>query len=68
MKRQQERTVRRIEDILSKAKELHLPGKRQLQQSASEIEGIIVDVAETEVERPKKNRKVTIARNKSAIR
>jgi len=39
-----------------------------MQQSASEIEVIIVDVAETEVERPKKNRKVTIAGNKSAIR
>ena len=62
------RTVKRIEDILSKVEEFHLPGQRQLQKSASEIEVIIVDVAETEVERPKKNRKVTIAGNKSAIR
>lgn len=60
------RTVKRIEDILSKADELHLPGKRQLQQSSSEIEVIIVDVAETEIERPKKNRNVTIAENRSA--
>src|SRR4028119_2140385 len=62
------RTVKRIEDILSKADDFHLPGQRQLQQSSSEIEVIIVDVAETEIERPKKNRKVTIAGNKSAIR
>ena len=60
--------MKRIEDILSKAEEFHLPGKRQLQQSSSEIEVIIVDVTETEVEQPKKNRKATIAGNKSAIR
>ena len=48
------RTVKRIEDILSKSREFHLPGKRQLQQSVSEIEVIIVDVAETEIERKKK--------------
>ena len=61
------RTVKRIEDILSKADEFHLPGQRQLQQLESEIEVIIVDVAETEIERPKKNRNTTIAGNKSAI-
>jgi len=62
------RTVKRIEDILSKAEEFHLPGQRQLQQSEPEIEVIVVDVAETEIERPKKNRKATIAGNRSAIR
>lgn len=61
------RTVKRIEDILVKADEFHLPGKRQLQQAETEIEVIIVDVAETEVERPKKNRNVIIAGNKSVI-
>lgn len=61
------RTVKRIEDILSKADEFHLPGQRQLQQSESEIEVIVVDVAETEIERPKKNRNATIAGNRSAI-
>jgi hypothetical protein len=48
------RTVKRIEDILVKASEFRLPGKRQLQQSGTEIEVIVVDVAETEIERPKK--------------
>lgn len=61
------RTVKRIEDILSKAEEFHIPGKRQLQKSDLEIEVIVVDVAETEIERPQKNRNVTIAANKSAI-
>jgi hypothetical protein len=60
--------VKRIEDILSKAEEFHLPGKRQLQQSSSEIEVVIVDVSETEIERPKKNRNATKAGSKKAIR
>ena len=62
------RTVKRIEDILSKEPEFHIPGQRQLQQSVSEIEVIVVDVAAPEIERPKKNRKATIAANRSAIR
>jgi len=33
--------VKRIEDILSKAEEFYLPGKRKLQQSVSKIEVII---------------------------
>lgn len=61
------RTVKRIEDILIKTSEFHLPGKRQLAKSDPEIEVIIVDVAETEIERPKKNRNTTIAASKSVI-
>ena len=62
------RTVKRIEDILLKADEFHLPGKRQLQKSESEIEVIVVDVSETEIERPKKNKNTTIAGSRNAIR
>ena len=62
------RTVKRIEDILVKADEFHLPGKRQLQQAETEIEVIVIDVGEMEIERPKKNRNATIAGNRSAIR
>lgn len=62
------RTVKRIEDILLKANEFHLPGKRQLHQAQTEREVIVVDVAETEIERPKKNRSATIAGNRSVIR
>ena len=61
------RTVKRIEDILVKADEFRLPGKRHLQQTNTEIEVIVVDVAETEIERPKKNRNTTIAVNRSVI-
>lgn len=58
------RTVKRIEDILSRAEEFHLPGQRQLQQAHTEIEVIVVDVTEMEIERPKKNKSATIARQK----
>ena len=61
------RTVKRIEDILVKSDKFRLPSKRQLQQSETEIEVIVIDVAETEIERPQKNREVTIAENNAAI-
>lgn len=59
--------MQRIEDILSKAAEFHLPGKRQLQQSEAEIEVIVVEVTETEIERPRKNKNATIVANRNAI-
>lgn len=61
------RTVKRIEDILVKSDKFRLPSKRQLQHSETEIEVIVIDVAETEIERPQKNRKATIAENNAAI-
>lgn len=61
------RIVRRIENILIQAEEFRLPSKRQLQQDGEEIEIIVVDVAETEIERPKKNRRGTIVANRNAI-
>jgi hypothetical protein len=57
------RTIRRVEDILTKSKAFTLPGKKRLQLADHEIEFIVVDVAETPVERPKKSRKpITTAR------
>src|SRR5437762_5177554 len=57
------RTIRRAEDILTKSRAFKLPGKKVLQPSDHEIEFIVVDVAETPVERPKKSRKpITAAR------
>ncbi len=49
--------MKRIEDVLIKAEEFRLLSKRQLQQSEEEIEVIVVDVAETEIERPKKKQR-----------
>lgn len=60
------RTVKRIEDVLIKAQEFRLPSKRQLTESEEKIEMIVVDVTETEIERPKKNKKATIAAKRSA--
>src|SRR5947209_1090543 len=57
------RVIRRVEDILTKSRAFKLPGKKKLQPADHEIEFIVVDVAETPVERPKKSRKpITAAR------
>lgn len=59
------RTIRRVEDILTKSRAFQLPGKKKLQPSDHEIEFIVVDVAETPVERPKKSSKPTTAARRS---
>jgi hypothetical protein len=59
------RTIRRVEDILTKSKAFTLPGKKKLQVADHEIEFIVVDVAETPVERPQKSRKPTTAARRS---
>jgi hypothetical protein len=61
------RTIRRVEDILTKSKAFTLPGKKKLQVADHEIEFIVVDVAETPIERPKKSRKPTTVAKRSAI-
>jgi hypothetical protein len=59
------RTIRRVEDILTKSKAFTLPGKKKLQMSDHQIEFIVVDVAETPVERPKKSKKLITAGRRS---
>jgi hypothetical protein len=54
--------------MLIKSQEFSLPSQREMSKSETEIELVIIDVAETEIERPKKNRSNTIAASKSAIR
>lgn len=57
------RIVRRVEDILTTSKAFRLPGKKKLQPSDHEIEFVVVDVAETPIERPKKSKKpITVAK------
>jgi Helix-turn-helix of DDE superfamily endonuclease len=60
-------TAQRIENRLIKSKEFHLPGKKQLQKSATPLEVIVVDMAESPVERPQKNSGVTTAGRKNVI-
>jgi Helix-turn-helix of DDE superfamily endonuclease len=62
-----QRTVKRIENILIKSQKFSLPSQREMSKSSTEIEVVIIDVAETEIERPKKNRNPTIVARKNAI-
>lgn len=50
------RIITRVEDILAKTKEFILPSKRE-PNFAADIEVVVVEVAETEIERPKKKQK-----------
>ena len=58
------RTVRRVEDILIKSGKFALPGKRRLLEGDA-IKFTIVDVTESSIERPKKNRSGFTAANAS---
>ncbi len=48
------RTIRKIEDVLIRSKQFHLPGKKALRPSDNVIEVVIVDATEQPIERPKK--------------
>ena len=52
------RIVTSLEKLLIKSKLFHLPGKKALQQ-ANSFEIVLVDVAESPIERPKKNKENT---------
>jgi hypothetical protein len=58
------RLVRRVEDILIKSGKFSLPGKKRLLESET-VKYTIVDVTESLIERPKKNRSGSIAANAS---
>ncbi len=62
------RIIRRVEDVLIKSHVFRLPGKKKLQPTDHKIEFIVVDVAETPVERPKKSSGATTAARKNATR
>jgi hypothetical protein len=57
-----------MERILIADKRFHLPGKKQLLQAESEIEVVLIDVAESPIERPKKNSDNTIRERKRNTR
>lgn len=60
-------TIRSIEDIIIKDNRYHLPGKKSLLDTDSPIEVILVDVSESPVERPKKNKGTTIRAKRKGI-
>jgi hypothetical protein len=50
------RIIRRIEDTLLASRAFTLSGKKQLQKVDTKLEVVVVDVTETPIERPKKNK------------
>ena len=53
------RIIRKIEDTLVKSRAFTLPGKKKLASSNYQLEVVVVDVTESPIERPKKNRKTS---------
>lgn len=61
------RIITSLEQLLIKSKLFHLPGKKVLQQ-ANSFEIILVDVAESPIERPKKNNENTTPEKRKVTR
>jgi hypothetical protein len=61
------RTVQKIENLLIKSNTFHVPGKRQLRTGGTPLEVIVIDVAESPIERPQKNSVNTIVGRRNAI-
>jgi hypothetical protein len=62
------KNISKIENILIKSGLFRLDGRRQAIELDPEEETVVVDVAEHEIERPKKNRKGITVASKNAIR
>jgi hypothetical protein len=70
------RNIRKVENILIKSARrvprpaglFNVEGKKKVKELDYETEVLVVDVAEHEVERPKKNRRDITAGSRSAIR
>jgi hypothetical protein len=62
------RIVHRVEDKLIKSRKFSLPGKKALVTTETEWSILIVDVGESPIQRPKKNRKIiTVERKKDIL-
>ncbi len=51
------RIIHKIENILIKSRQFRLPGKKELWQSSSSEELVVMDVMESQIERPKRRQK-----------
>ncbi len=57
------RLIHKVEGLLMDSGKFRLPGKKQLYQTAYSWDVLVVDVTETPIERPQKNREpITVAR------
>ena len=62
------KTIKWVEDTLIKHPDFALPGRKALLKSNQEYEVICIDVAESPIERPKKNRSIsTLARRRDIL-
>lgn len=61
------RIIRTVEDTLIGSKKFNLPGKKKLLEPNHEIEVIVVDVTESPIERPKKNKNDTTVAKRNGI-
>lgn len=62
------RNIRWIEDTLVKHKDFALPGRKELLKSDVKYEVILIDATESPIERPKKNRNISILERRKGIR
>src|SRR3990172_1508289 len=62
------RTIKKVENVLIKSKQFHLPGKKALQPSGTVIAIVLVDATEQPVERPKKDNAGITAAKRSVTR
>jgi hypothetical protein len=63
------RTIRKVEDILTRSKKFRLPGKKVLQSSDTVFEVVLVDASEQPVERPKKAKNsITVAKRSTTLK
>jgi hypothetical protein len=60
-------TVQWVEDSLEKDTMFNLPGKRVLEKKKSPLQYVVVDVTESPIQRPKKNKKSGIPVKRSGI-
>lgn len=61
------RNIRFVEDTLIKDGQFSLPGKKELVKSDVQYEVVLIDATETPIERPKKDKNVSIQERRRGI-
>lgn len=61
------RTIKRIENIVSKCKQIELPSNKKRSNTKIAYEVILIDATESPVERPKKNKRTIIQAKRKYI-
>ena len=61
------RIIRKIEETLVKSRAFTLPGKKRLFNSDYQLQVVIVDVTESPIERPKKNKKSSTVGRRNSV-